>query len=144
MIAPGERGLAELGDEALVTEEEVARLDGATEQAQHVGEPVHHVEAPAVARVPGQPLGRGEGVLEQVHRFVERVPARDLVSQVHEIVERPTGLVGAREVVGEPVVHLVEPSRVHDLDGLARSRRGALAGGGRAALDRRRGEDANA
>ena len=100
-------------------DEQIARLDGAAQQRSMWPSWYTTSRRRRPRSVAGSALGERERLLEHPQRLVERVAARDLVREVDEIGEGAARLVGAAEVIREPVVHLVEAPRVHRLDRLA-------------------------
>ena len=117
---PAQPRLAEAGHDVLVLQEQVPRLHGAAQHGEDVGEPVHDLEPPR-HRGPRRAGGSliASASWSRPHRLLERVAARRLVGEMDEIGQRAARLVGAREVMGEQIVVLVEPARVHRLERLA-------------------------
>ena len=110
VIVPGERGLGELGDER--------PRDGGGGPAPRRGGPAEPARGRAGTRrrgAGGRPDRAGSRSAAARASFSRRTasssayPRATLSPEVHEIGEGPPRLVGAREVMSEPVVHLVEP-----------------------------------
>ena len=117
VILAGDRGVAAALHLALLAKQEVQDLVEAAEEVQRVRLAQAQGQAAAVTLGAGGQTPRvGEGLAISGDRLGIGVPPRGAVGEACEVLDGLARRGGARVMVGEAIVHVLEPARVQGFE----------------------------